>query len=467
MEKKIFIIGLLLVAMMLQLQGQVPQKFSYQAVIRNADGTVMASQSVDIKISLRKTSLTGDIVYSETFSEIPTNAQGVISLSVGGGTVLSGVFATIPWGENIFIQVDEKKTTESTYQTIGATQILSVPYALYAGSVSQVVSQPDAAIDDPIFVVKNKDGKIVFAVYQTGVKIYVEDSPVKGAKGGFAVGGLSNQAKGAIARDILFVNPDSTRINFNENIAKGAKGGFAVGGLSNQSKSATNNDFFKVTKDSSYFSTTVFASANITSTGTISSGAGTASDPVQDIDGNVYQTVQIGTQVWMKENLRTTHYSYGKSIYPYDTAYNYTTNVDTIKNYGRLYSYFAVTDTSNVCPNGWHVPSPPDWDSLLVFVGGPYWKRDSIITGLRLMDKNYWGVPTKANDASGFSGRAAGQAMQSAQWFFSGIGTEANWWGKFGFTLKLDSGGGVVIGSGNPSNAFSVRCVKGIGVAAK
>jgi len=426
MEKKIFIIGLLLVAMMFRLQGQVPQKFSYQAVIRNADGTVMASQSVDIKISLRKASLSGDIVYSETFSAVSTNAQGVISLSIGEGAVLSGVFATIPWGENIFIQIDQKKTTESEYQTIGATQILSVPYALYAGSVSQVVSQPNAAIDDPIFVVKNKDGKIVFAVYQTGVKIYVEDSPVKGAKGGFAVGGLSNQ-----------------------------------------SKSETNNDFFKVTKDSSYFRTTVFASGYITSTGNISSGAGTESTPVLDIDGNVYQTIQIGTQVWMRENLRTTRYSYGKSIAPNDTTYNYTTNADTIKNYGRLYSYFAITDTSNVCPNGWHVPSTPDWDSLLVFVGGPYWQRDSIITGLRLMDNNYWSVPTKANNASGFSGRAAGQAMQSAQWFFSGIGTEANWWGQFGSVIKLDSGGGVAIGAGNPSNAFSVRCVKGVAMPSK
>lgn len=462
--KSIFVTIGLLFAILMQGIGQVPQQFSYQAVLRNTDGSVMANQAINVKISLHKVLPAGDVVYTET-QNVTTTVQGIISLSIGSGNMVD--FAAIPWSQNIFIQIEIKKPADATFQSIGTSQILSVPYALYAGSVKEVVSPTSANSDDPIFEVKNRDGKVVFGVYQGGVRVYVDDSPTaKGARGGFAVGGLTNQGKAASV-EYMHISPDSARIYINDggSAIKGARGGFAVGGLTNQGKSA-NKEYFKVTKDSSYFSNTILTTADIVTTGSISTGGGTASQPVTDIDGFTYKTVKIGTQTWMSENLRAKHYSYGKSIYPYDTAYNNTANEDTIKNYGRLYSYFAVMDTSNVCPNGWHVPSPPDWDSLLTYVGGPYWKRDSIITGLRLMDKNFWSVPNNANNASGFSGRPGGQAMQSAQWFFSGMGTEANWWGKFGTVLKLDSSGGVVVGSGNPSNAFSVRCVKGKGITA-
>ena len=545
MKRFVFIFGVLLFAVQM-VYGQIPQKFSYQAVLRNTDGTVMANQSAKIKISLLSVSETGNAVYAEEHT-VSTSAQGVISLVIGGGgstiTVLSGVFADIPWDKNIYLKVEVKKTNDLSYTHIGTSQILSVPYTFSAGLSAladsarkaghatnastailadsarkaghatnagfansagyiKEIKSPNAATD-AIFEVKNSNGDVVFGVYQNGVRIYV-DGVAKGGKGGFAVGGLSG--KGAVAPNLLYVDADSTRLYFNESVTsttKGGKGGFAVGGLSGskgtprdrllinsdstrfyvngdlsgqgggfgitglEGSPLANVNLFKVTKDSTTFKNNIYTQGNIVSTGSISTGGGVTSTPVTDIDGNTYQTVKIGTQTWMKENLRTSHYSYGKSIYPYDTAYNNTANLDTIKNYGKLYSYFAITDTSNVCPVGWHVPTPPDWDSLLVYVGGPFWKRDSIITGLRLMDKSYWSVPTNANNASGFSGRAAGQAMQSAQWFFSGMGTEANWWGKFGFVLKLESNGGVVVGSGNPSNAFSVRCVKGKGVPSK
>ena len=100
--KRVVVIGLLIVAI-LQATGQVPQKFSYQAVLRNTDGTILANQTVDVKISLHKTEVAGTVVYSEVHSTTTSNA-GVISLPIGGGVVGSGTFASIPWSENIFIK---------------------------------------------------------------------------------------------------------------------------------------------------------------------------------------------------------------------------------------------------------------------------------------------------------------------------------------------------------------------------
>jgi hypothetical protein len=106
------------------------------------------------------------------------------------------------------------------------------------------VNQP-VAEDLPIFVVKNNLGQIVFAVYESGVRVYVDDTGVKGTKGGFAVGGLSDQTK-LLGAEYLRVTPDSVRININTGTTglKGTRGGFAVGGLSDQTKSVPSDMFF-------------------------------------------------------------------------------------------------------------------------------------------------------------------------------------------------------------------------------
>ena len=116
--------------------------------------------------------------------------------------------------------------------------------------ISKMVVQGDATAlpEDPIFEVKNKDGKVVFGVYNEGVRVYVADTGTKGAKGGFAVGGLSTQGK-AGAVEYMRITPDSARIYIDTSDAKGAKGGFAVGGLSTQGK-AIPYELFRVTKDS-------------------------------------------------------------------------------------------------------------------------------------------------------------------------------------------------------------------------
>ncbi|MDD2564560.1 MAG: collagen-like protein, partial [Salinivirgaceae bacterium] len=106
-----------------------------------------------------------------------------------------------------------------------------------------VLSNPTALDDDPIFEVKNKAGQLVFGVYQSGVRIYVDDTQTKAAKGGFAIGGLSNSTK--IETPLYFsVSPDSVRVLLREPSTKAAKGGFAIGGLSNSTKGVSQDLFF-------------------------------------------------------------------------------------------------------------------------------------------------------------------------------------------------------------------------------
>jgi len=454
--------------------AQVPQKVSYQAVLRNADGSVIASQAVDIKISLRKAAANGTVVYSETFNKT-TSAQGVVNIAIGGGDAVS--FAAVPWSENIFIQTEVKKSSESTFTDLGTTQILSVPYALTAGNVKEVKSLPGSNVDDPIFVVKNNDGQIVFAVYQDGVRINIDDKGLtKGARGGFAIGGLS-QTKASTNPDYMTITADSARFYFNNSTAiKGSRGGFAVGGLS-QSKGGT-QEYFKVTSDTSYFKTTLFAESNIVSTGTVSTGIGVSSSAVIDIEGNTYKTVKIGDQIWMQENLKATKYNDGTPLSTENEFAVYDLKPiggDTAKYYGKLYAYEVVTSGKNVCPIGWHVPSVDEWSKLLIFVGGGDWQNNRIITGLKLSEKGtiaegngFWDVQKNpADNSSGFSARPAGQAYYSASWgSFMGLGQTGNWWGIVdpttakvygidGYNFSVNDTGEAYSGI-----AYSIRCVK-------
>ena len=102
-------------------------------------------------------------------------------------------------------------------------------------------------------------------------------------------------------------------------------------------------------------------------------------ETVTDIDGNTYQTVKIGNQVWMAENLKVTHYRSGDAI-PNVTdntdwillttsAYcNYDNNVDNVATYGRLYNWYAVNDSHNIAPVDWHVPTYAELQTLVDFL---------------------------------------------------------------------------------------------------
>jgi hypothetical protein len=125
--------------------AQSPEAFKYQAIARDAGGNVLANQNVSLKISILKTSDTGTPVYVETHT-VTTNSFGLINLNIGTGTLVSGDFSTIDWAnDKYYLKVEMDPAGGTSYQAMGTSQLLSVPYALYAKSTGNITEA------DPIF----------------------------------------------------------------------------------------------------------------------------------------------------------------------------------------------------------------------------------------------------------------------------------------------------------------------------
>ena len=142
--KKIYtvIAGLLLTASVF---AQAPEKMSYQAVVRDASNSLTTNQAVGMQISILQGSATGSPVYVETQTPT-TNANGLVSLEIGMGTVVSGDFTTIDWAnDSYFIKTETDPTGGSTYTITGTNQLMSVPYALYAKTSGSSTPGPTGA----------------------------------------------------------------------------------------------------------------------------------------------------------------------------------------------------------------------------------------------------------------------------------------------------------------------------------
>lgn len=118
------------------LAAQVPQAFNYQAVARNASGDALAGQAIGVRFTLHSGTANGPVAYQEVHTT-STNALGLFTLSVGQGSAVQGSFAGVPWGSAAhFLQVELDATGGTSYTDIGTSQMLSVPYALHAGSMA-------------------------------------------------------------------------------------------------------------------------------------------------------------------------------------------------------------------------------------------------------------------------------------------------------------------------------------------
>lgn len=119
--------------------AQAPQKFSYQAVVRNESNTLVRG-TVGVRVSILQGGVNGTVVYQETHTTT-TNINGLMTLEIGGGTMLSGDFATIDWADGPYFLKTETDPNGGTNYTIeGTQQLLSVPYALYAGNAANSFS---------------------------------------------------------------------------------------------------------------------------------------------------------------------------------------------------------------------------------------------------------------------------------------------------------------------------------------
>ncbi|MCH2229225.1 MAG: DUF1566 domain-containing protein [Crocinitomicaceae bacterium] len=148
--KKIILSLVAILTISLTSFGQAPEGFKYQAVVRDASNTILNNQAVGLRMTIQQGSIGGTTVYQETFAPI-TNAYGLVNLEIGTGTVVIGDFSVIDWSVGpYFIETAVDVTGGSSYAVMGTSQLMSVPYALYANTAENVTNDlVDDADPDP------------------------------------------------------------------------------------------------------------------------------------------------------------------------------------------------------------------------------------------------------------------------------------------------------------------------------
>ncbi len=359
-----------------------------------------------VKISILQGSATGSAVYAETHSPL-TNANGLASLEIGGGTVLSGNFANINWASGLFfVKTETDVNGGSNYTITNTSQLLSVPYALYAATAGNNTPGPQgpAGPQGP-----------------TGPQGTTGTTGATGATGPQGPQGEQGPAGNPASDDQSLSVSATGDTLFLQN------GGFVIiPGIS-----AANNGG----------SGQIGINAH-------SCGATSVHNPTQtngtmtDQQDNVYKTIVIGTQEWMAENLKTTIYRNGEAIANVIDGIQWaglTTSAWCYYNndsqydcpYGKLYNWYAVADPRNVCPIGWHVPTDAEWSDLINYLdpnadGGNIYPN---VAGGKLKSTGleYWLSPNQdATNESGFSGLPAGGRGDSGG--FNPIGGDGFWW---------------------------------------
>ncbi len=210
---------------------------------------------------------------------------------------------------------------------------------------------------------------------------------------------------------------------------------------------------------------------------------------LSDIDGNHYATIQIGSKVWMAENLKVTRFSNGDTIPQvagqmdwqnnFTPAWSYLNNnvlYDSLKDYGYLYNFFTVEDSRNVCPTGWHVPSDQEWTDLVASID-PWYSATAIGSQsgsaggkLKSTTTDYWTAPnTNATNETGFSGVPSSHKNSNGNFGFLGNdGVIGIWWTSTGYSNPADAyyrslnynDASINRNIQQKRNGFSVRCVQ-------
>ncbi|TVR75164.1 MAG: hypothetical protein EA408_00980 [Marinilabiliales bacterium] len=236
------------------LTAQSPAAFQYQAVVRNSAGEALMNKSVSFRMSILQGDAEGEAVYTETHDQgTMTSPFGMVTLEIGSGQS-TGSLSEVDWSAGpYFLKTELDTEGGANFIHTGTTQLLSVPYSMYAeraGSVSVVRAPETHDSEEPVFQVQNRNGDVLFAVYESGVVVNIDEDSPKGSRAGFAVGGFSSQ-KDEPLTDYFTVERDNVNIYLDDDPTKGTRGGFAVGGFTSQ-KQGMEQDFMLLTPDNMF-----------------------------------------------------------------------------------------------------------------------------------------------------------------------------------------------------------------------
>ena len=195
------------------------------------------------------------------------------------------------------------------------------------------------------------------------------------------------------------------------------------------------------------------------------------------LENEAFQSIKIGNQVWMKQNLNVSNYNNGdyireaknkdewmqirKDKIPAYCSYEFNSKNDL--KYGKLYNWYAIHNLRDIAPKGWHIPNNVEWETLINYLGG------SEIAGLKLKTKSGWNNKGNGNDLSGFTALPAG-CIGSSDLFYN-IGNNGFWWSTTNqsndyryilasYVMLGNQDTKVSFNTAEPSQGFSIRCIK-------
>jgi uncharacterized protein (TIGR02145 family) len=428
--------------------GQVPPLMKYQAIIRDASGNPIINTNLGIRISILEGTMDGPAVYVETHATQTSNA-GLYQIEIGGGTVISGDFSGINWSSgSYFLKTEVDAAGGTSYTLNGVSQLLTVPYAFYAREAGNGFSgNYNDLHEKPDFSSWDQDAGNDF----TGDYNELTNKPV-----------LFNGSWSSLTGKPNFANIATTG-SYNDLLNKPAawdssylslksKPDFSVYATKNMNNQKITNLATPVSnQDAANKAYVDLLQAKIDNLIQIMASNGLRT--IMDADGNTYLEVKIGTQKWMGENLRTTHYRNGDPI-PNVTANGtwqtqtggaycwYNNDQGNSNGFGALYNFYTTIDSRNLCPSGYHVPTDVEWQTLEVYLGIPTfdanfvgWRGVDEGGQLKEVDNTYWDDASTASNTSGFSARGGGK--RQANGAYTELLFTGGWWTSSSYSTTM------------------------------
>jgi uncharacterized protein (TIGR02145 family) len=501
--------------------SQAPALMTYQMVVRDNAGAIVASANVGVRLSILQGSAAGTEVFAETHFAL-TNTNGLLSVLIGNGTNVSGSITAINWAEGpFFLRAQADPTGGSNYSIENISQLVSVPYALHSSEAENAIradSSSFATNASHANIADSLVGYIPFSgnysdllnqpisitgVSTDGDSLYLSNGAI------FVNPGVSSvltpqlttlpvseisfygcrfnaNVDGVVSSSIMergFVWSDAPNPNLNSNVVIVGEGtgsfDTAVYGYFNPNVVYTVRAFVRTENNIAYYgNSTTF---QILPSAAHTCGASNVHNPnltygtMTDQEGNVYKTIVIGTQEWMAENLNTSIYRNGDAIptnlsnAEWENTFNtqqgawayYNNDESYACPYGKLYNWYALNDARNLCPVGWHVPSDEEWSTLTNFLGGD----NQAGLAMKAASTEYWNSQNLAENSSGFSGLPGGYRNDFGG--YTSVGFYGYWWSStqsgslYAWYRSLDYFDAYVLRSSfNTQYGFSVRCLR-------